>query len=53
MNPSSSSFSTRDLLSALLVVLIWGTNFVAMKVGLRNLTPFQMGAARYVSPSCR
>jgi len=45
---SSSSFSTRDLLSALLVVIIWGTNFVAMKVGLRSLTPFQMGAARYV-----
>lgn len=47
MNPSSS-FSTRDLLSALLVVIIWGTNFVAMKVGLQSLTPFQMGAARYV-----
>ena len=45
---SSSSFTTRDLLSALVVVIIWGTNFVAMKVGLRNLTPFQMGAARYV-----
>jgi O-acetylserine/cysteine efflux transporter len=48
MNASSPTFSTRDLLSALFVVLIWGTNFVAMKVGLRNLTPFQMGAARYV-----
>ncbi|MYM69733.1 EamA family transporter [Pseudoduganella sp. FT55W] len=48
MNSSSSSFTTRDLLSALLVVIIWGTNFVAMKVGLRSLTPFQMGAARYV-----
>ncbi|RFP16939.1 EamA family transporter [Duganella sp. BJB488] len=45
---STSSFSTRDLISALFVVLIWGTNFVAMKVGLRHLTPFQMGAARYV-----
>ena len=43
-----ASFSTRDLISALFVVLIWGTNFVAMKVGLRNLTPFQMGAARYI-----
>jgi O-acetylserine/cysteine efflux transporter len=32
----------------LFVVLIWGTNFVAMKVGLRDLTPFQMGAGRYV-----
>jgi O-acetylserine/cysteine efflux transporter len=44
----NSSFSTRDLVSALFVVLIWGTNFVAMKVGLRDLTPFQMGAGRYV-----
>lgn len=43
-----SSFTTRDLLSALAVVIIWGTNFVAMKIGLRDLTPFQMGAARYV-----
>jgi O-acetylserine/cysteine efflux transporter len=48
MNSSSSSLTTRDLLSALLVVIIWGTNFVAMKVGLLSLTPFQMGAARYV-----
>ncbi|ELX11215.1 putative amino-acid metabolite efflux pump EamA-like protein [Janthinobacterium sp. HH01] len=45
---SPSTFSTRDLVSALFVVLIWGTNFVAMKVGLRDLTPFQMGAARYI-----
>lgn len=48
MKTSPSAFSTRDLISALIVVIIWGTNFVAMKVGLRNLTPFQMGAARYV-----
>ena len=48
MNSSSTSFSTRDLVSALFVVLIWGTNFVAMKVGLRDLTPFQMGAGRYL-----
>jgi O-acetylserine/cysteine efflux transporter len=47
-NTPSAGFTTRDLVSALFVVLIWGTNFVAMKVGLRNLTPFQMGAARYV-----
>jgi O-acetylserine/cysteine efflux transporter len=45
---SPSNFSTRDLLSALMVVIIWGTNFVAMKVGLRDLTPFQLGAARYL-----
>lgn len=48
MTTSPSTFSTRDLLSALLVVVIWGTNFVAMKVGLRNMTPFQLGAARYI-----
>lgn len=40
--------SGRDLLAALCVVLIWGTNFIAMKVGLRSLTPFQLGAGRYV-----
>jgi O-acetylserine/cysteine efflux transporter len=48
MNSSPPTFSTRDLVSALFVVLIWGTNFVAMKVGLHDLTPFQMGAGRYI-----
>ena len=43
-----ASLSGRDLLAALAVVLIWGTNFVAMKIGLRELTPFQMGAGRYL-----
>ena len=38
----------RDLLAALVVVIIWGTNFVAMKYGLRHFTPFQLGAGRYV-----
>ena len=37
-----------DLASALGVVVIWGLNFVAMKVSLREFTPFQLGAARYV-----
>jgi O-acetylserine/cysteine efflux transporter len=46
--PAQTALSARDLLSALFVVLIWGTNFVAMKVGLRHLTPLQMGAGRYV-----
>jgi O-acetylserine/cysteine efflux transporter len=44
----SAKLSTRDLLAALCVVFIWGTNFVAMKIGLRELTPFQMGAGRYL-----
>lgn len=38
----------RDLFAALIVVVIWGTNFVAMKVGLRWFTPFQLGTGRYL-----
>lgn len=38
----------RDLLAVALIVVIWGTNFVAMKVGLRSFTPFQLGAARFL-----
>lgn len=37
-----------DLAAILLVVGVWGINFVVMKVGLTSLTPFQMGAGRYV-----
>ena len=37
-----------DLLAALGVVVIWGLNFVAMKFSLREFTPFQLGAFRYV-----
>lgn len=40
--------SGRDLFAAALIVLIWGSNFVAMKIGLRDFTPFQLGAARYL-----
>ncbi len=38
----------RDYAAALCVVLVWGTNFVAMKLSLRELTPFQLGAGRYL-----
>lgn len=47
-NSSHSPLSGKDLLAALCVVLIWGTNFIAMKLGLRALTPFQLGAGRYL-----
>lgn len=30
------------------VVVLWGLNFVVMKFALRDFTPFQLGAARYV-----
>ena len=45
---SAPHFSSRDYLSALAVVVIWGLNFIFMKFALRDFTPFQMGAARYV-----
>ncbi|MET0859017.1 MAG: EamA family transporter [Telluria sp.] len=42
------SLSGRDYASALCVVLIWGTNFIAMKYALEDMTPFQLGAGRYL-----
>jgi O-acetylserine/cysteine efflux transporter len=44
----TSHFSTRDYLSALAIVVIWGLNFIFMKFALHDFTPFQMGAARYI-----
>ena len=41
-------FGVRDYLAALCVVLIWGTNFIAMKFALHDMTPFQLGALRYL-----
>jgi len=45
---AAGALGGRDYLAALCVVLVWGTNFVAMKLGLRELTPFQLGAGRYL-----
>jgi O-acetylserine/cysteine efflux transporter len=45
---AATRFSGRDYAAALVVVLIWGTNFVVMKVGLRDLTPFQLGVGRFL-----
>lgn len=46
--PAPARFSAAELASALCVVVVWGLNFVAMKIGLRDFTPFQLGAARYL-----
>src|SRR5690242_20040873 len=43
-----SAFTGRDYAAALCVVLVWGTNFIAMKLALREMTPFQLGAGRYL-----
>lgn len=44
----SRSFTRGELLAALAIVVIWGTNFVVMKTALRHFTPFQLGAGRYL-----
>ncbi len=44
----AAGLSGRELLAALAIVFIWGSNFVVMTVALRDFTPFQLGAARYV-----
>jgi len=46
--PPDAALSARDMAAALAIVVIWGMNFVAMKFTLREFTPFQLGAARYV-----
>lgn len=46
---SASPFTAKDYLAALCVIVIWGTNFVAMKFGLLDFTPFQLGAGRYLA----
>ena len=44
----NEALTGRDLAAALTVVIIWGVNFVAMKFALRDFTPFQLGAARFL-----
>ena len=48
MSESGGALQGRDYLAALCVVVVWGTNFVAMKLALREVTPFQLGAGRYL-----
>ncbi|MDP3709110.1 MAG: EamA family transporter, partial [Polaromonas sp.] len=45
---NEARLSGRDLAAALTVVVLWGINFVVMKFALRDFTPFQLGAARYL-----
>ncbi len=47
MNPVP--LSRGDLLRALAVVVIWGLNFVVMKVGLQGIGPMLLGALRFAA----
>lgn len=47
--------SVRDVGLALLVVLIWGINFVVIKIGLHNFSPFLLAGLRFTFvafPAC-
>ena len=48
MSQAATRFAAVDYAAAMGVVVLWGLNFVAMKYALRDFTPFQLGAARYV-----
>jgi O-acetylserine/cysteine efflux transporter len=39
--------SPKDLLLAMVVVLVWGVNFVVIKVGLHGVPPMLLGALRF------
>lgn len=47
MTPIRATLSLRHLLLALLVVAIWGSNFVVIKVALIHLPPLLMAALRF------
>ncbi len=44
---SGSSLSVRDLLLALAVVFVWGTNFVVIRLGLNALPPLLFASLRF------
>lgn len=40
--------SPKDLLLALVVIVVWGMNFVVIRVGLDNIPPMLLGALRFL-----
>ena len=40
--------SPKDLLLALVVIIVWGLNFVVIKVGLHDMPPMLLGALRFI-----
>jgi O-acetylserine/cysteine efflux transporter len=48
---SVTPLSRGDLLCALAVIVIWGLNFVVMKLGLQTLSPMVLGALRFMVAS--
>jgi len=48
---AASHMSRGDYLRAISVVVIWGLNFVVMKVGLQGLSPMLLGGLRFAAAS--
>lgn len=44
---NTANLSFRHLLVVLLIVLLWGTNFIAVFVALKSYPPFLLGAIRF------
>lgn len=38
----------RDILAALIVIVVWGANFVVIKIGVETIPPMLLGALRFV-----
>jgi len=41
--------SGRDILTGLVVVVLWGLNFIAIKLGLQHVPPLMLGALRFLT----
>lgn len=46
--PVASSNKTRVLLSFAAIYIIWGTTYLAVRIGITTISPFIMGAMRYL-----
>lgn len=40
--------SARHIITALIVIFLWGMNFVVIKIGLKGIPPFLLGALRFM-----
>ncbi|MDE2429697.1 MAG: EamA family transporter [Burkholderiales bacterium] len=45
---SNATLSPRHIVTALIVIFLWGMNFVVIKIGLKGIPPFLMGALRFI-----
>lgn len=45
---SKNVLSPRHIFTALIVVFLWGINFVVIKIGLKGVPPFLLGALRFM-----